>query len=76
LPIERGRRDMGSEEGSVREVSPPQVAVSGEGTEKVPLAGGLLETGHEVQGKYKEHFTKHTFNVKILIIFAPLLPPR
>jgi hypothetical protein len=37
LPVERGRRDIGSEEGSVREVSPPQVAASGEGTEKVLL---------------------------------------
>jgi hypothetical protein len=37
LPVETGRRGMGSEEGSLREVSPPQVAASAEGTEKVLL---------------------------------------
>jgi hypothetical protein len=62
-------------ENSVKEVSPTQVAASGESTEKVSLAGGLLETGHEVQEKYKEHFTKHTYNVKTLIDEL-LSPPR
>jgi hypothetical protein len=47
LPVETQRRNV-ELENSVKEVSPTQVAASGEGTEKVPLAGGLLETGHEV----------------------------
>jgi len=76
LPVETGRRDMGSEEGSVKDVILPQVAADGEGTEKVPLAGDLLKTSLEVKEKYKKQVNKHTYNAKTLIIDAPPLPPR
>ena len=76
MPVETGRRDMDSKEGSVKDVSLPQVAADGEGTEQVPLAGDLLKTSHEVKEKCKEQVNKHTYNAKTLIIDAPPLPPR
>lgn len=51
----------------------PQVAADGEGTEKVPLAGDLLKTGHEVKQKHKEQVNKHIYSAKTLIIDAPPL---
>jgi len=47
---------MGPKEGSMKEVSLPQVAGDGEGTEKVPLAGD------EVKEKYKEQENKDSVN--------------
>jgi hypothetical protein len=76
LPVETGRRDMGSKEGSVKDVRLPQVTAEGEGTEKVPLAGDLLKTDHEMKEKSEEQVNKHTYNAKTLIIDAPPLPPR
>ena len=76
LPVETLRRDMGSKEGSVKDMSLPQVAADGEGTEKVPLAGDLLKTSHEVKEKNKEQINKHTYNAKTLLIDAHPLPPR
>jgi hypothetical protein len=74
LPGETGRRDMGSKEVSMKEVSLPQVAADGEGTKKVPLAGGLLETGHEVKEKYKEQENKDFLNAHEMS--RPALWPR
>jgi len=74
LPVETRRSDMGPNEGSVKDTSQPQVAVDGEGIEKV--AGNLLKTSHEIKDKYKEQVSKHTNNAKTLIIDAPPLPPR
>jgi hypothetical protein len=76
LPVETGRKDVGSKEGSVKDVSLPQVAADGEGTEKVPLAGDLLTTDHEVKEKSIERVNKHTYSAKTLIIAATPLPPR
>ena len=53
---------MGSKEGSMKETSLPQVAANYEGTEKVPLAGDLLETGLEIKEKYKEQENKDSLN--------------
>lgn len=76
LPVETGRRDRGSKEGSVKDMSVPQVAADGEETEKVPLVGDLLKTSHELKEKCKGQVNKHTNNAKTLIIDAPPLPPR
>ena len=76
LPVETGRRDKVSKERSLKDMSLPQVAADGEGTEKVLLAGDLLKTGHEVKEKCKEQVNKHTYNAKTLIINAQPLPPR
>jgi hypothetical protein len=72
LPVETVRKDTGSREGSLKDVSVPQVAADGEGTEKVPLAGDLLKTGHEVKQQHKEQVNKH-ISAKTLIIDAPPL---
>jgi hypothetical protein len=76
LPVEIGRRDKVSKEGSLKDMSLPQVAADGEGTEKVPLAGDVLKTGHEMIEKCKEQVNKHASSLKTLIINAPPLPPR
>lgn len=76
LPRETGRKDTGSREGSWTDVSLPQVAADGEGTEEVSLAGDLLKTGHEVKHQIKEQVNKRTYNAKTLIIHPPPLPPR
>ena len=65
---------MGSKEGSVKETSLPQVAAKYEGTEKVPLAGDLLETGHEVKDKYKEQGNKDSPNAHEML--RPATWPR
>jgi hypothetical protein len=76
LPVETGRKDKVSKERSLKDMSLPQVAADGEGTEKVALAGDLLKTGLEVKEKCKEQVNKYTYNAKTLIIDAQPLPPR
>jgi len=76
LPVEPGRRDIDPKEGCMKDTSVPQVAVDGEGAERVPLACELLKTIHDVKVKCKEHVNKHTNDARTLIIDAPPLPPR